>query len=334
MKSGRQSYLFDRRPIIICAFGASGPKEGKGPLSGYFDKIFGDDRMGEDSYEWAEREMHYYAIHSAIKKAGLDIDSVDCMLAGDLLNQIVPSTFSARELGIPYMGLYNACSTFSECLIMGSFMINSGNMHYITCSTSSHFSSAERLYRYPLELGTQMTPTAQWTVTGSGCVVLSDSGEGILIDGVTIGRVVDYGITDTNNMGAAMAPACADTIKAHLADTGRNIDYYDAIITGDLGIFGSRMLVELLQDDGIDISNIHYDCGKMIFSEEQKVKMGGSGAGCSSLVFSTYFYRKLKSGEIKRALFLPTGALMSKDSSLQGETIPCISHAVSLIGGN
>ena len=331
MKLGKQTYKFERKPIIISGFGVAGPKEGEGNLKDYFDKILEDDRLGEKSYEKAESEMHYFAILSAIKKAELEVNQSDCMMAGDLLNQIVSSTFSARELEIPYLGLYNACSTFSESLLLASFLISSGNMKYITCSTSSHFSSAERLYRYPLELGTQMTPTAQWTVTGSGCCVLSSSGEGVAIDSATIGKVVDYDITDTNNMGAAMAPACADTIKTHLLETGRNADYYDAIITGDLGIFGSQMLEELLQSDGIDISSRHRDCGKMIFRESQKVKMGGSGAGCSSLVFSTYFLKQFEEGEIKKALFLPTGALMSKDSSLQGETIPAISHAISLI---
>lgn len=334
MKIGRQTYTFENPPVILGGFGSAGPKEGEGPLREYFDKVFSDDRLGEKSYEKAEREMHYYTILNAIKKIGICTDDVDCMLSGDLLNQIVASTFSARELGIPYFGIYNACSTFSESLILASFLISSGNMNCVTCSTSSHFSTAERLYRFPLELGTQMTPTAQWTVTGSGCCVLGSRGEGVKIDCATIGKVVDYEIIDTNNMGAAMAPACADTIKANLIETGRTADYYDCIITGDLGIFGSEMLVEILKQDGIDISKNHRDCGKMIFHEKQKVKMGGSGAGCSSLVFSTYFLKKFEEKEITKALFLPTGALMSKDSSLQGESIPAISHAVSLIKEN
>lgn len=331
MKLGKATWQFENKPIIIEGFGVAGPKEGKGPLAEYFDKVLGDDKLGRKSYEKAESEMHAFAIQSALKKAGIPIEDVDCMLAGDLLNQIVSSTFSARDIGLPYLGLYNACSTFAEAILIGSFLISSGNMKKVTCSTSSHFSSAERLYRYPLELGTQMTPTAQWTVTGSGAVVLSNDGEGVQVDSVTIGRVIDYDITDTNNMGAAMAPACAYTIKAHLEDTGRDASYYDLIVTGDLGIFGSEMLVDLLSEDGIDISKNHRDCGKMIFNESQKVKMGGSGAGCSSLVFSTYFLHQFSSGEVKKMLFLPTGALMSKDSSLQGESIPAIAHAISLI---
>lgn len=330
MKIGNQTYQFEKKPIILGGFGIAGPKEGKGPLSEYFDKVLADDKLGKKSYEKAESEMHYYAIQSVLEKLKIPVEDIDCMLAGDLLNQIVPSTFSARDLGIPYLGLYNACSTFAEALLVGSFLISSGNMNKITCSTSSHFSSVERLYRYPLELGTQMTPTAQWTVTGSGAVVLSSEGEGVEIDAVTIGKVIDYDITDTNNMGAAMAPACAYTIKAHLEDTGRDASYYDLIVTGDLGIFGSEMLVELLKDEGIDLSKNHRDCGKLIFNESQKVKMGGSGAGCSSLVFSTYFLQQFSSGEIKKMLFLPTGALMSKDSSLQGDSIPAIAHAISL----
>ena len=331
MKIGNQTYQFEKKPVVLGGFGIAGPKEGEGPLAEYFDKVLSDDKLGKKSYEKAESEMHYFAIKSVLEKLKIPVEEVDCMLAGDLLNQIVPSTFSARDLGIPYLGLYNACSTFAEALLVGSFLISSGNMNKITCSTSSHFSSAERLYRYPLELGTQMTPTAQWTVTGSGAVVLSSEGDGVQIDAATIGKVIDYDITDTNNMGAAMAPACAYTIKAHLEDTGRTVDYYDLIITGDLGIFGSEMLVELLKDEGIDISKNHRDCGKLIFKESQKVKMGGSGAGCSSLVFSTYFLHQFFSGEIKKVLFLPTGALMSKDSSLQGESIPAIAHAISFI---
>lgn len=328
MKKGR-TWIFENKPVIKATYGICGPKEGKGPLRDYFDDILEDDSYGEKTYEKAECKMHVTAIVRAIEKSGLIKESFDAMLCGDLLNQIVSSAFSARELEIPYLGLYNACSTFAEALLIGSLLISNGSMEMVTCSTSSHYSTAERQYRYPLELGTQMTPTAQWTVTGSGCVILGRGGEGVKIEGVTIGKVVDYGVDDLNNMGAAMAPACYDTIKTHLENSGRSVDYYDMILTGDLGIFGSKMLERLLESDGIMITN-HYDCGKMIYYDSQKVKMGGSGAGCSSLVFSTYIMHLLQTKEIKRLLFLPTGALMSKDSSLQGESIPAIAHAISI----
>jgi len=332
MRKGKHTWIYENKPVIISGFGIAGPKEGKGPLAEYFDEIIKDDTFGEKTYEKAECRMQFTAIKKAIDQSHLSIDEIDAMFAGDLLNQIVSSAFSARELEIPYIGLYNACSTFAEALLLGSQLISSGVLNNAVCSTSSHYSTAERQYRYPLELGTQMTPTAQWTVTGSGCSVLSKTGEGPKIEGVTIGRVVDYDITDTNNMGAAMAPAVAYTLEDHLQETGRAPDYYDMILTGDLGIFGSEMMNKMLISDGYDITANHYDCGKMVFDEKQKVKMGGSGAGCSSLVFNTYVLKKLRDGSIKRLLFMPTGALMSKDSSLQGESIPAIAHAISIEG--
>ena len=332
MRAGKHTWIFDKKPVIIASYGIAGPKEGKGPLAEYYDEIVKDDTFGEKTYEKAECRMQFTAIKKAIEKSGKEVQEIDAMFAGDLLNQIVSSAFSARELEIPYLGLYNACSTFAEALLLASMLISKGALNDAVCSTSSHYSTAERQYRYPLELGTQMTPTAQWTVTGSGCSVLSNKGEGPKIEGVTIGRVVDYDITDTNNMGAAMAPAAAYTLEDHFKETHRDPSYYDMILTGDLGHFGREMMDRLLLGDGYDIRENHSDCGLLVFDEKQKVKMGGSGAGCSSLVFNTYIMKKLRNGEIKRLLLMPTGALMSKDSSLQGESIPAIAHAISIEG--
>lgn len=330
MNGGKQTILFADKPTIIAGYGIVGPKEGEGPLAQYFDEIAQNDLFDQKSYEKAECKMHLLAIERAIERAGMHERDIDALLSGDLLNQIISSSFSARELDIPFLGLYNACSTFGEALLLGSLLLSGGFMQHVACSTSSHFSTAERQYRYPLELGTQMTPTAQWTVTGSGCTVLSCEGQGPKITCATVGKVVDYDITDANNMGAAMAPAAAYTIQTHFVETGRTPSYYDRIITGDLGIFGSQMLVKLLQGVDLDISDRHEDCGKLIFSDKQNVHMGGSGAGCSSSVFNTYVLNRLHKGEIKRILFVPTGALLSKVSSLQGESIPGIAHAVAI----
>ncbi len=330
MNGGKQTIVFDRPPIIVGHYGMAGPKEAEGPLSEYFDETFKDDTLGEKSYERAECKMHLRTIEEAIKSAKLTENDIDVMLSGDLLNQIISSSFSARELDIPFIGLYNACSTFGSALAIGAILTSGGYVRHVCCSTSSHFSTAERQYRYPLELGTQMTPSAQWTVTGSGCTVLSSEGEGIKVTSATFGKVIDYGIKDANNMGAAMAPAAAYTLCAHLRDTERNVEYYDKIITGDLGILGCDLFDELMKSDGYDVKDRHEDCGRMMFAPEQKVKMGGSGAGCSSLVFNTLILDKLAKGEWKKILLLPTGALLSKVSSLQGESIPGIAHAVSI----
>ncbi|NCA67604.1 MAG: stage V sporulation protein AD [Clostridia bacterium] len=330
MNGGKQTIVFDKKAVIMSGYGIAGPKEKEGNLADFFDYIIEDDTFGEKSYERAECKMHLRAIESAIERAKLREEQIDVLLCGDLLNQIISSSFTARELDIPFLGLYNACSTFGEALALGAISISGGFMTKVSCSTSSHFSTAERQYRYPLELGTQMTPTAQWTVTGSGCSILSDTGEGPKISSVTIGKVIDYGEIDANNMGAAMAPAAASTIIAHLRDLGRMPDYYDMILTGDLGIFGSELVNKLTASEGIFIADRHEDCGKMIFKTEQTVRMGGSGAGCSSLVFNTYVLQKLRSGEIKKLLFVPTGALLSRESSLQGESIPSIAHAISI----
>lgn len=330
MNGGKQTIVFNKKAKIISSYGIAGPKEEKGCLAEYFDEILTDDTLGEKSYERAECKMHLNAIENSIRRAGIKEFDIDALLSGDLLNQIISSSFSARELDIPFLGLYTACSTFGEALALGAILVSGGFMNKVSCSTSSHFSTAERQYRFPLELGTQMTPTSQWTVTGSGCSILSDTGDGPSISSVTIGKVLDYSITDVNNMGAAMAPAAAQTIVNHLTDLKRTPDYYDMILTGDLGIFGSDLLYKLTESEGINIESKHEDCGRLIYKSNQKVRMGGSGAGCSSLVFNTYIMNLIRKNEIKKLLFVPTGALLSKESALQGETIPAIAHAITI----
>ena len=329
MNGGVQTIYFHNKPRVLSGYSIVGPKESLGPLDPYFHKRLRRDDFGQKSYEKAECKLHLSAISGAIIAAGLTPKDIDLNIGGDLLNQIITSSFSARELDIPFVGMYSACSTFGQALIMAATLIDGGYITRAACSTSSHFSTAERQYRYPLELGTQMTPTSQWTVTGAGCTLLGKEGSEIYVESATIGKVVDFGINDANNMGAAMAPAAAMTVIQHLKDTGRSADYYDYIVTGDLGIYGSRLFLKLLESDGIDLHGRHKDCGEMIFDKKQRCPQGGSGAGCSSVVFNSYFLYHMKVGGVKRMLLIPTGALLSKLSSLQGETIPGIANAVS-----
>lgn len=329
MNFGEQTIRFTNKPRVLSGYSIVGPKEALGPLDPYFHKRLRKDDFGQKSYEKAECKLHMSAISGAIIEAGLTPADIDANIGGDLLNQIITSSFSARELDIPFIGMYSACSTFGQALIAGATLIDGGYIERAACSTSSHFSTAERQYRYPLELGTQLTPTSQWTVTGAGCTLLGKAGGKIYVESATIGKVIDFGIADANNMGAAMAPAAAKTVSQHLIDTGRDADYYDYIVTGDLGIYGSRLFLELLESEGIKIAAQHKDCGEMIFDKKQRCPQGGSGAGCSSVVFNSYFLHHMRAGAIKKLLLVPTGALLSKVSSLQGETIPGIANAVS-----
>ena len=324
-----QTIFFKNKPRVIAGYSIVGPKEAAGPLDPYFHKRLRKDDFGQKSYEKAECKLHMSAISGAIIAAGLAPKDVDVNIGGDLLNQIITSSFSARELDIPFVGMYSACSTFGQALIVGAALIDGGYISRAACSTSSHFSTAERQYRYPLELGTQMTPTSQWTVTGAGCTLLGKEGGNVFVESATVGKVVDFGVSDANNMGAAMAPAAAKTVLQHLKDTGRDVSYYDYIVTGDLGVYGSRLFLELLQSDGVNAAEKHKDCGEMIFDKKQRCPQGGSGAGCSSVVFNSYFLHQMRAGSVKRLLLVPTGALLSKLSSLQGETIPGIANAVS-----
>ena len=330
-KVGKQTIKLENPPKIISTYSIVGPKEGDGPLKDYFHEILNDDTLGKDSFEKAESEMMYTAIKSAISNASLREESIDYLFAGDLLNQITSSSFAARELNIPFIGLYGACSTMSESLSMASLFLDGGCGDYVVASTSSHFSSAERQFRFPLEYGSQRNPTAQWTVTGSGAMVLGRTGDFPKVTYVTTGVVKDYGIKDPNNMGAAMAPAAVDTIYNHFKDTGRTPKDYDIIATGDLGKVGKEITTKLLLDYGYDVKDNYVDCGDLIFDDErQKTDSGGSGCGCSAVVTCGYFYKKLMRREIKSLLLVSTGALMSTTSSLQGETIPGIAHAVAI----
>lgn len=330
-KIGKQTLRMENKPRIISAFSIVGPKEGEGPLKDYFDVIISDDLAGKDSYEKAESNILYTAVTESIKKANLKEDNIDFLFAGDLLNQLTSSSFAARDMNIPFLGLYGACSTMTESLSIASMVMDGNFANHVVAATSSHFSAAERQFRFPLEFGSQRPPTAQWTVTGSGAMVLGREGNFPYVTYVTIGKVKDYGITDANNMGAAMAPAAVSTLYNHFNDTGRSPKDYDVIATGDLGKVGKEITTKLLRDYGYDISANYIDCGDEIFdNERQGTDSGGSGCGCSAVVLCGYLYKNILSGKFKRVLIVSTGALMSTTSSLQGESIPGIAHAVSI----
>lgn len=329
-KKGKTMF-FDKPPVIIGSAGVVGKKEGEGPLAEDFDAIFEDTTMGQQSFELAESAMLHDAIIRALNSAGKSSDKVDFVLSGDLLDQCMGSAFALKDLEIPSIGLFGACSTMALSLSIGSMLISAG-ASCVVAATSSHFCSSERQFRFPLEYGGQRPPTAQWTVTGAGSAVLEAKGNGIKIKAVQIGTITDYAITDANNMGAAMAPAAARTISDFLKDSESAPSDYDLILTGDLGYTGSELLYEILEkEQSIDIRAYHNDCGKMIFNlEEQDVNSGGSGCGCSASVLCSHIIKNMKKGRLKKVLFVATGALMSPTSSKQGNTIPGIAHAVLL----
>ena len=322
---------FDNRPKIIATATVAGPKETEGIVGKYVDLPLNNDMFNEETYEKAERKMLAYAIEKSIQNANLAKEKVDLLISGDLLNQIISASFAARQFGIPFLGVYSACSTMSEAFALSASMVNAGYADTVVAATGSHFSSAERQYRYPLELGCTRPPQSQWTVTGAGSAVISNKGEGVSITAATFGKVVDFGVTDVNNMGAAMAPAAADSLLTHFKDTGLAPEDYDLILTGDLGALGSRILKDLMWEKGVDISANHVDCGEVIYKVIEDEFQGGSGAGCNAVVCNSYIYDKMmRRGEIKKVLFAATGALLSTTSSQQGDSIPCISHAVVL----
>lgn len=330
-KVGKQTVRLDSKPKIISTFSVVGPKEGNGPLSEYFDIILEDDLNNEDTYEKAESSIMFMAISESIKKANLSESDIDYLFAGDLLNQLTSSTFAAKDTDIPFIGLYGACSTMTESLAMASMILDGGFASHVVAATSSHFSAAERQFRFPLEYGSQRTPTAQWTVTGAGAMVLGMEGNFPHVTYTTIGKVKDFGVNDVNNMGEAMAPAAVNTISQHLQDTGRNPEYYDLIVTGDLGTVGKRITKELIMEYGYNISNNYIDCGDEIFNHKKQVtNAGGSGCGCSAVVDCGYIYKNLLKGNLKRVLLVSTGALLSSTSCQQGLTIPGIAHAVAI----
>ena len=334
MKIGKHTIVFENTPVILSTGSAVGPKEKEGPLYSFFDTTIDDVYFGEKTFEKAESKFMAEAIDLAIKKANLNKNKIDYMFAGDLLNQCISSGYTARNLSIPFFGLYGACSTFAEANILAASFVNAGYAYNSVAAASSHFCASERQFRLPLEQGTQMTPNSQWTVTGSGATLIVKADKNNIkkyphISMATPGKVIDLGIKDIANMGAAMMPAAFDTIVTHLEDTKHTPDYYDLIVTGDLGKLGSKLLIEQLKEYGYDISQNHMDCGVKIFDTlTQDVGVGGSGCGCSASVFAAYIYPLLKKREINKVLFLATGALMSPVSLGQGESIPGVAHAL------
>lgn len=318
-------------PSIIGKYSIVGPKEGDGPLKDYFDLILEDDLWGQDSWEKAECKIQEEAVRSAIENAGLTLKDMDFLIAGDLLNQIVATGYSARELAIPFFGLYGACSTMTESLSLGAMLIDGGFADKLVCATSSHFSTAERQFRFPLEYATQRTFSAQWTVTGSGATVLSSYGSGPYITYITPGRIIDPGIKDIANMGAAMAPAAMDTLIHHFQDTGFSPNDYDLIITGDLGIVGKSIVLDMMKEEGYDLGSKFTDCGVEIFNPNtQDTHAGGSGCACSAVVFNGYVLKEMEKARFKRVLFMSTGAMHSTIITQQGESIPSIGHAITI----
>lgn len=328
MDEKEQTILLKKQPKIIGSYSIVGPKEGQGNFGPYFDYVMKNDCFGQETFEKAERKIMETAVTGVIEKAHLQVKDIDMMISGDLLNQIISSSYAARAFQFPFLGVYGACSTMAESMAVASVLVESGHCENIVCCTGSHFSTAERQYRFPLELGNQRPPTAQWTVTGAGACILSLKGEGPRISSITFGKVIDWGINDVNNMGAAMAPAARDTLLRHFQNTNTTPDEYDLILTGDLGKLGSEILIDLMEDEGITLGINYSDCGQMYFKREQETLCGGSGAGCCATVFNSYVMAKLRDGQYKKILFLPTGALLSTTSSQQGETIPGVCHAI------
>ncbi len=324
-----------RQPPRIVGYGAvAGKKEGEGPMGQCFDRVEPDAYFGQKTWEQAESQMQQETLTLALAKSGLTAQSLGCILAGDLMDQCIGSTFGLRSFGIPLLGIYGACSTMAEGLLLSSVLTASGAVTYAAAVTSSHFSTAEKQFRYPLSYGGQRPPTAQWTCTASGAVILEQPDgvtEGICVTGGCVGKIVDLGVTDANHMGAAMAPAAADTIARYLEAAGTQPHAYDAIVTGDLGLVGSQLLVELLQKQGYDIADVHQDCGAMMFDPEtQDTHAGGSGCGCSASLLCGHFLPRLQQKNLRQILFVATGALLSPTASQQGESIPGIAHLVEL----
>lgn len=334
MKRGRQTFTLANPAIITAWASVVGKKEAQGPLGETFDISSSDTYFGQKTWEQAEKYMQQQALQKLLDKAKLTSADLDLVFSGDLLNQCIGSSFSLRNTGIPHLGLYGACSTMAESLLLSAMTVGGGFADRVVALTSSHFASSERQYRFPLGYGGQRTPTSQWTVTGSGAALVSSSGKGPAITDCTIGTVTDLGIKDMNDMGSAMAPAAYSTIRAHLEDTKRTPEDYDLIVTGDLGQQGKEMLLELARLDGLSLGGKLSDCGTLIFDNTaQDVHSGGSGCGCSAVTLCGYLLDKLRTGKLKKILFCGTGALLSPTSSQQGLPIPGVCHAVCISGG-
>ncbi len=327
---GGQTIEYKSAPSIIGYAAVVGPKEGEGPLGAEFDSVEQDPMLGQESWEKAESMLFTKATEKSLTKSNLAPGDVNFIVAGDLLNQCTASSFGLRELGVPYLGIYGACSTMAEGLMLGAMLVDGGYAGNVLAAAGSHFCSAEKQYRFPLEYGGQRPPSSQWTVTGCGAAVLGGGGS-VRITHATTGKIMDMGIKDANNMGAAMAPAFVSTVLAHFQDTGRTPKDYDLIVSGDLGAIGHSIATELLEKEGYTLSQRYKDCGMMIFdSEKQDTHAGGSGCGCSASVLCGHILPQMEQKKIRRLLFVATGALLSPTTTLQGESIPSIAHAVSL----
>lgn len=330
---GSGSLCYKEAPFILASASVVGTKEGEGPLAGEFDCIGSDDKFGQDTWEAAESSLQQEALTLALGKAGLKPEDMRYLFAGDLLGQLIASSFGLKRFQIPFFGLYGACSTCGEALALSSMTVAAGFANRVAAVTSSHFASAEKQFRFPLEYANQRPVAATWTVTGGGAFIIgSGSGDGqplARIAGITTGKIVDYGVKDSMNMGAVMAPAAAELIGQHLVDFNRKPEDYDAIITGDLGLVGQEILIDLLRKQNIDISKVHEDCGIIIYDNEtQGTGSGGSGCGCSAATLSAHYLPRIASGVWKRILFVPTGALLSTVSFNEGESIPGIAHGI------
>ena len=326
---GAQTLRFSRPPRVESFANIGAKLEGQGPLADYFDELSEDSFFGEKTWEKGEARMQKRVLSRALEKATRRPEELDLIFAGDLLNQCIGTSFALREFGVPLCGVYGACSTMAESLSLAAMLIDGGYAEHAAALTSSHFCSAERQYRFPLEYGGVRTPTAQWTVTGSGCCLLACEGEGPYITHVTTGKIVDKGVTDANNMGAAMAPAAYDTLCALFRDTRTKPEDYDLIVTGDLGRLGHQIVSDFFARDGLPLGERYTDCGLLLYDiESQDMHCGGSGCGCSASVLCGYLLRGMREGKWNRIIFAPTGALLSPTTTFQGESIPGICHAV------
>lgn len=334
LKHGKQSFILPEKPVITAWASVAGKKEKEGPLGHEFDITEGDAYFGQKTWEQGEKRMQQLALETLLKKAGMHKSELDIVFSGDLLNQCIGSSFTLRNMGVPHLGLYGACSTMAESLLMAAMAVGGGFADKVAAMTSSHFASSERQYRFPLGYGGQRTPTAQWTVTGSGAALVCKDGKGPKIESCTIGTVTDLGIKDANNMGAAMAPAALATIKAHFSDFGSSAKDFDLIVTGDLGQLGKEILLTLSQKEGISLGGKLTDCGTLVFDNtKQDVHAGGSGCGCSAITLCSHLLNKLNSGKLRKILFCGTGALLSPTSTQQGLPVPGVCHAVCITGG-
>ena len=333
-KRGKQSFIPPSPPVITTWASIAGKKESEGPLKDFFDETFTDNHIGEKTWEQAEKKLKQITLNKLAEKAGISKDLFDIVLSGDLLNQCIGSSFSLRNMNIPHLGLYGACSTMAESLMLAAMLTGADYADRAVAMTSSHFASSERQYRFPLAYGGQRAPTTQWTVTGSGAALVCREGIGPKVDSFTVGTVTDLGITDANNMGAAMAPAALATIRAHFDDLKTGPEAFDLIVTGDLGQLGKDALLELAMRDGLYLGGKLVDCGTIVFDlSSQDVHSGGSGCGCSAITLCGYLLDQLKTGKLKRILFCGTGALLSPTSTQQGMPIPGVCHAVSITSG-